>query len=261
MKGWSSPSKTSRRLALRPEEFQKMHELEERHWWYRSRTRLVEDALSRIYGDGKGLRILDLATACGKNLESFRGRGQVYGIDISRESLRYCRERGGAGIVLADAMRIPFKDGAFDLVLALDALEHLEDDGQALKEVRRVLKEGGRLIATTPALMLLWSTHDEAYHHRRRYTRAELAGKLEAAGFTTERIPYWTSLLMPPVYLFRKVRGLWKSGKPRSDFYTYLPSLMDRLLGGIQAWERALIARGIPLPLGVSLFCVARKQE
>ena len=71
MKGWSSPSKTSRRLALKPEEFQKMHELEERHWWYRSRTLLVEDALSRIYGDGKGLRILDLATACGKKLAAW----------------------------------------------------------------------------------------------------------------------------------------------------------------------------------------------
>lgn len=258
-KGWSSPSKTSRRLALRPEEFQKMRELEERHWWYRSRTRLVEGALSRICDDGRGLKILDLATACGRNLEHFGGRGQVYGIDISMESLRYCRERGGAGIVLADAMRIPFKDGTFDLVLALDALEHFEDDGRALEEVRRVLKGEGRLIATVPALMLLWSAHDEAYQHWRRYTKAGLAGKLEAANLAVERITYWTTLLMPPVYLFRRLRGLWEGGEPRSDFHTALPSIVDRLLGGIQALERALIAWGISLPFGVSLFCVARK--
>lgn len=238
-----------------------MQELEERHWWYRSRTRLVEGDLSRLYGDRKGLRILDLATACGKNLEHFGERGQVYGIDISRESLRYCRERRGAGIVLADAMGIPFKDGAFDLVLALDALEHFEDDAKALAEIGRVLKGGGHLVITVPALMLLWSAHDEAYHHRRRYTRAELAGKLEAAGFTVERITYWTSLLLPPVYLFRKVRGLWRDGEPRSDFHTSLPSIANQFFGGVQALERAAIARGLRLPFGVSLFCAVRKQD
>lgn len=241
------------------EEFQKMHETEETDWWYRSRTCIVADTLKKIYGDKKDLKILDLATAVGNNFKNFDNYGKMYGIDISWESIKYCKERGIDSIIRGDAMRLPFKDNVFDLVIALDAFEHFKDDRKALEEVNRVIKEKGCLIVTVPALMLLWSPHDEAFHHHRRYAKTELAGKMEASGFAIERITYWTFLLMPSVYLFRKVRKLCRDGEPVSDFYTVLPSLLGRLFGSVQTLERGIIEGGISLPVGVSLFCVAKK--
>lgn len=243
------------------EEFKKMYETEETHWWYRSRTSIVRDTLKKIYGDRDNLKILDLATAVGNNFKNFDKRGELYGIDISWESIKYCKERGIDRIIRGDAMKLPFKDGAFDLVIALDAFEHFEDDRRAMREILRVLNRGGYLIATVPALMLLWSTHDEAFHHQRRYAKKELSGKLNATGFTDEHITYWTSFLMPPIYLFRKIRGFYRDKEHVSDFYTELPSAICQFLERALTLERAAISKGITVPLGVSLFCVARKQE
>ncbi len=241
------------------EEFKKMYETEEIHWWYRSRTRIIRDTLRKIYGERNDLKILDLATAVGNNFKNFDTYGDLYGIDISWESIKFCKGRGIDRITRGDAMRLPFKDGAFDLVIALDAFEHFEDDRKAMGEILRVLNHGGYLIATVPALMLLWSAHDEAYHHQRRYAKNELSVKLKETGFDTERITYWTSFLMPSIYLFRKIRRLYGNGEPRSDFYTELPATLGQFLEGVLALERAVISKGIPLPAGVSLFCVARK--
>jgi SAM-dependent methyltransferase len=185
--------------------------------------------------------------------------GEITGIDISAETIELCNRRGITDIIQCDAMALPFKEGSFDLVLALDAFEHFEDDKKSMSEIHRVLKPNGTAICTVPAFMFLWSPHDDSFHHIRRYTRGELGGKLEAAGLKPLRISYYSFFLMPPVYLFRKIRSLFgNSAEKKSDFFVRIPAPAEGLLKGIMAIERFLM-RFVNLPFGVSLFSVNRK--
>lgn len=241
------------------EEFEKMYEVQKTNWWYSSRTKLVSDALKRIYNNRSDLRILDLASACGYNFEYFCNYGEMWGLDISEESIKYCKMRGIDKIILGDAINPPLMDESFDLVIALDAFEHFSDDVKAMREMNRVLKRKGVIVITSPALMQLWSVHDVSFNHFRRYSVTELTEKLREAGFEVEFISYWTFLLLPPVYLFRKARSML-SRKPKSDFFMEMPKFANKLLGIFMKLECWLLKKKIRLPLGVSVFCIARKM-
>jgi SAM-dependent methyltransferase len=241
-------------------EFDRMFELEETHWWYRGRRSLVRDALDRFAAPDRPLRILDLACATGGSIRFLSDYGSIRGVDISEETIRLCSARGIDTIVRGDALKLPFADGAFDVVLALDAFEHFEDDKAAMAEVHRVMRKGGVLVATVPAFMALWSPHDEAYHHYRRYRKPELQGRLEAVGFHTERMSYSSMLLFLPVLLLRRLRSL--RPKPveeaESDFSVPMPWPLESLAGLLTRLEIAVEKR-VALPFGVSLYGVLRK--
>lgn len=241
-------------------EFDRMFELEESHWWYRGRRALVRAALDRWAPPRRPLQILDLACATGGSMRFLGDYGTVRGIDISEETIRLCRRRGVATIVRGDALKLPFRGERFDVVLALDAFEHFEDDRAAMAEVYRVLRPGGLLVATVPAFMLLWSPHDEAYHHFRRYRKAQLRARLEDAGFHTERVSYSSMALFLPVLGLRRLRAL----RPRpveeatSDFAVPMPWPLEPLAALITRAETALEKR-VDLPFGVSLYGVLTK--
>lgn len=241
-------------------EFDRMFAIEETHWWYQGRRALVRAALDRYAGKQRPLRMLDLACATGMSFRFLADYGDIRGIDISEETIRLCGERGIDRIVRGDALQLPFCQDGFDVVLALDAFEHFEDDLAAMREVFRVLRPGGTLIATVPAFMALWSPHDEAYHHFRRYRRPELRGRLEQAGFVTERMSYSSMAHFAPVWALRKLRGL--SPKPAeeatSDFAVPMPGPLEWLAGLVTRAEIALEKR-VDLPFGVSLYGVLRK--
>jgi len=241
-------------------EFDRMFELEQRHWWYRGRRSLVRAALDRFAGRKRPLEMLDLACATGGSMRFLGDYGSIRGVDISEETIRLCAARGIDTIVRGDALKLPFADGSFDVVLALDAFEHFEDDGLAMSEVFRVMRKGGLLVVTVPAFMSLWSPHDEAYHHYRRYRKAQLRGRLERAGFATERMSYSSMLLFLPVLLLRRLRSL----RPRpvddatSDFAVPMPWPLEPLADLATRMEIAVEKR-VPLPFGVSLYGVMRK--
>ena len=241
-------------------EFDRMFQVEETNWWYRSRRLLVRRAVEvERRRAGRPLRILDVACATGMSFRFLSDLGKITGIDISSETIHFCGLRGIHDIVQCDAMALPFREGSFDLVLALDACEHFEDDVKAMKEMVRVLRPGGAAVVTVPAFMFLWSPHDDAFHHVRRYTRGELRTKLRGAGFSPERISYYSFFLLPPVYLFRKIRSCGAKGKEKhSDFFVPLPAPVEGSLRGVMAVERFLM-RFLNLPFGVSLFSVNRK--
>jgi len=242
-------------------EFDQMFEVEETNWWYRSRRllvrRQVEAEAKRI--DGK-LKILDVACATGMSFRFLSDLGDIRGIDISTETIDYCSRRGINEIVQCDAMDLPFKDNSFDLILALDACEHFEDDQKSLNEMNRVLKPGGASIVTVPAFMFLWSPHDDSFHHIRRYTRPELRSKLIKSGMTPLRVSYYSFFLMPPVWLFRKMRSIFgNKAEKKSDFFVPIPAPAEAILRLIMGIER-FIMRIVNLPFGVSLFSVNRKR-
>jgi len=263
-------------------EFDRMFAIEETHWWYRGRRDLVRMALDRHAPARRPLAVLDVACATGMSFRFLADYGQIRGVDISDETIRYCGMRGIDRIVKADAMKLPFAPGSYDVVLALDAFEHFDDDLAAMRETWRVLRPGGVLIATVPAFMSLWSPHDDAYHHKRRYRRAEFKERLQRAGFTVERISYSTMTLFVPVFLLRRWRRLSEGtgtgaagtapagpaaavGKPAveqvqvaSDFAVPFPRPVELLAAAITSAEVAL-ERHLDLPFGVSLLAVLRK--
>jgi SAM-dependent methyltransferase len=242
-----------------PREFAVQYEIEETNWWFKARRRLVrrlaEDVRARA---GRPLRILDVACATAMSFRFLGDLGSIRGLDISSETIHFARQRGIDRIVRGDAQRMPFRDGAFDLVLALDAFEHFPDDRGSMKEAARVLAPGGTLICTVPAFMALWSPHDDAFHHLRRYTRGELKEKL-AQSLAVERVSYYSMFIAPPLWLFRKTRALLGRGKQAtSDFNVRIPRPIEWCLAGMMGLEAQLL-RAVDLPFGVSLISVAKK--
>jgi len=239
-------------------EFDKMFEVEETNWWYRGRRALVRKWVRRHFElQGRRLRILDIACATGMSFRFLADCGDIRGIDISRETIRLCRTRGIDRIVQCDAMKLPFRDGSFDVVLALDALEHFPDDELAIREIRRVARPGALVLVTVPAFMFLWSPHDVAYHHFRRYTRGELGRKLEAGGLRLRKLSYYSMTVLPPVFVMRKLRGAARGNGPaHSDFFLKLPRPLEAALYGVMRAEIGLMD-AVSLPFGVSLFCAA----
>lgn len=262
-------------------EFDRMFAIEETHWWYRGRRELVRDSLRRHAPPARPLQVLDVACATGMSFRFLSDIGQIRGVDISDETIRYCAMRGIDRIVKADAMKLPFAAASYDAVLALDAFEHFDDDLAAMREIWRVLRPGGVLVATVPAFMSLWSPHDDAYHHKRRYRRAQFRERLQAAGFDVERVSYTTMILFVPVFLMRRWRRLREGGGSNgaapaaaaspaahgkkevsvvSDFAVPFPRPVEALASVITTAEVAL-ERHVNLPFGVSLLAVLRKPS
>ncbi len=242
-------------------EFDRMFAIEETHWWYRGRRALVRATLERYAPARRPLSILDVACATGMSFRFMADFGAIRGVDISDETIHFCGKRGIDRIVQADAMKLPFREGSYDVVLALDAFEHFEDDVAAMRETFRVLRPGGLLVATVPAFMSLWSPHDDAYHHMRRYRRPQFRERLQRAGFSVERVSYTTMTLFAPVFLLRRWRKLTggdEGAVVTSDFAMAMPRPVDALADLITRAEVAL-ERRVNLPFGVSLLAVLRK--
>ena len=230
-------------------------ELEERHWWFVARRRILLDVLERNVDQTGGLHILDAGCGGGATTESLRRYGSVWGMDISEEAVEYNRERGRE-VSLGSIQQMPFPDSRFDLVLALDIIEHVADDLQALRELFRTVRPGGSLLVTVPALQMLWSAHDVINGHYRRYTLGELRDHVEIAGFEVVTATYFNTLLFP---LIVALRWLWRfRPKSTASDFTQLPRPLNVLLTGLFSLEKLLVGR-IRLPFGVSVLCYARK--
>jgi SAM-dependent methyltransferase len=245
-----------------PRLYAPLRDLETTHWWFRGRRRILAAALDRC-----GVRpgsILDVGCGAGANLESLGDRrpdAARVGVDVEREPVRACRARGVALVCQADALQLPFASACFDLVAALDSLEHFEDDVAALRELHRVCRPGGTLLATVPAFPALWGSVDELGHHHRRYQRRELLARVRAAGFEVVLDRYMNFWLFPAVAAVRLLSRLAPrrrdAGSVRSDFdwgrSGPLAFVLERILGA----EAGLL--GVRFPFGVSLLCVARR--
>ena len=194
---------------------QHYHELEDRQWWFVARRQIVFQLVQQL-GLSPHARILEIGCSTGPFLSQLREAGyrQLSGIDISAAAIAGCHARGLHDCHVMDATQLDFADQSFDLVIASDVLEHLEQDQQAAQEWLRVLVPGGRLILFVPAFQCLWSRHDEVNHHFRRYTRRHLVRVLRTAGWDVERSSYWNAALLPAVALVRWAGRLWDRLRP-----------------------------------------------
>jgi SAM-dependent methyltransferase len=243
-----------------PSEYEKMYRLEEENWWYAGRTDLVlkmahrfDNGLSR-----RPLRILDAGCGTGINLKNLQIIGDVYGLDISMDALIFSRIRGLHSLICGSVDKLPIRDGIFDLVLALDVIEHIDEDISAIKELNRVLKPGGCLIISVPAFGFLWTSHDLALHHRRRYTRSRLLKILRLSGFESEKATYWNFFLFLPVAIIRLFKKFHQSRYDMQTDLEEMPFILNELLLGLIRVENRILMR-FDLPIGVSVMCMCRK--
>jgi SAM-dependent methyltransferase len=174
-------------------------------------------------------------------------------------ALSFASRCNSTRLVQGNLEQMPFRDSAFDVVTILDVLEHCEDDRQALSEIARTLTAGGTLLVTVPAFMWLWSGHDDALHHKRRYTRKNLLTLLEQCGFTVSKASYFNVFVFPLVAISRLAGRLLKGGGGGADTDEMPPPVLNRFLYGLQCIERTVIGF-FDFSFGVSLACVARKR-
>jgi SAM-dependent methyltransferase len=236
--------------------YQEEYDLEDRHWWFRSRRRIIWALLERAEVRPSP-RILDAGCGTGRNLAEFGHLGPAEGIDISRRAVEFCRGRGLKGVQEAAIEALPFEDGCFDLIFATDVIEHVPDDSPALAELNRVAAPDASLIVTVPAYNWLWSQHDRSWHHYRRYTRPVLRDHVAAHGWEPVVGTYFYSTMLPPVALVRVLQRLRSGENGKSDLHRSPPAL-DRWLELPVRAEARLIERGVSLPAGVSLGMVCR---
>src|SRR5437667_5666182 len=190
-----------------------MYQIEERHWWFVGRRRIIESFLEPVCSnlESNRSRILDIGCGTGANLEMLSRFGEAEGVDVSTEALAFCRERGLQNVRQGEAEHLPYEDGSFDLVTALDVVEHLDDDVAGLQEMRRVLRPGGYAFLFVPAFMFLWGVQDDISHHRRRYTLKGIERVVREAGFEIERATYANLTFFVPILLgrlFMRITGI-----------------------------------------------------
>jgi len=235
-----------------------LYRSEATHWWLAARRNIVLDSIRQRYPEHGDLRMLDAGCGTGLMLQELRPMGTVEGVDISEEALQFCRKRGLENVRNADVRALPFDDGQFDFVTALDVLEHLDDDAAALREFRRVLKPGGRVFIFAPAHQWLWSLQDEVSHHKRRYVARTLRAAVVGAGLEVERQTYVSTFLLPVIYVGRqwlKVRRNFREYNTENDLH---PAWSNGILRTVFQWEIPILRR-TNMPFGASLLCVARK--
>ena len=225
-------------------EVRKLAALEDAHWWYRERRHLLASAL-RAMTPG---RALDVGAAGGGNTRVLRDLGwSAAALEYGVDGALVAAERG-LPVMRADATLLPVADGALDLVVAFDVLEHLVDDDACAGDILRVLRPGGTFLVAVPCDPRLWSAHDEAVGHVRRYTRQTLTDLLRRNGFELESVTSWNVLLRPVVALRRRS----SSGSDLEDLHP----LVNLGLRAVITAERYLPVRRLP---GVTLLVTARR--
>ena len=234
--------------------YREMADLDQRHWWYRARRQILQDLIRREVRPPEKASILEIGCGTGHNLEMLGQFGRVDAVELDDESRAIAEDRLGRDIMAA---RLPELIGIaerhYDLIAALDVIEHIDDDTGAIAAISAKLKRGGKFVMTVPAHPWMWSAHDTVNHHKRRYSKAALKHLIEDSPLRLDKLGYFNSLLFPLAVAERLVSKL--RGRDEAD--VKLPSQpLNAGLRSVFAAERHLVGR-FPLPPGLSLFAVA----
>jgi SAM-dependent methyltransferase len=237
-----------------------LYQVEETHWWYVGRRRIIQSLVQKICNtlDKPDPRILDVGCGTGANLKMLATCGRAEGVDISPQAVEFCRQRGLDSVKLGAIEHLPYESDSFELVTALDVIEHLDDDVAGLREMRRVLRRDGRLLLFVPAFMFLWGVQDDVSNHRRRYTLPRLLSAVKEAGFSVESASYANISFFLPVLVVRSVMR-WLSLRADTEYGINI-SPMNGPFSWLFAAERFVLNRW-KIPFGVSAVCIARPVE
>jgi SAM-dependent methyltransferase len=239
---------------MQPYYEKKYLELERSGWWCRARRDMIIRIMSSY---PKDTSILEVGCSGGVLLEELglAGFSCVHGIDISPRAIEESVSRKIYGASVKDAVNTGFKDNLFDVIIASDILEHIRDEDAALREWRRILKSNGCIIIFVPAHEFLWSEHDIANQHFRRYSKTSLLNAITRSDLFMKRVQYWNIFLFIPKLLAHLILKVEKDDL--SKYSVFVNMLLYRII----FLENIFIQRGICFPFGVSLLCICSKKK
>ncbi len=237
---------------------QAMLELDERHWWYRGRRRIIGAELDRVELPADAV-VLDAGCGSGRTLEDLAAYGEVHGLELDPGAAALARSRGRGEVQIGRLEALPWDEATFDLITCLDVIEHTPDDRVTLRELRRVCKPGGWLLVTVPAYQALWSRHDDANHHYRRYSRVGLRLAALATGWRVERVTSFNTLLLAPAAAVRLAQRRFRRNAEYKPDLRIGPDWLNGALEQPLALEARWLSRGGTLPAGLSLLAMMRK--
>jgi len=233
----------------------------EKHFWRVGRRHILLELIEKhapAARSGERRRLLDIGGACSILSQELSRFGDVTMVEPDEPTAMFAKEKFGLDVrvgQLPDKMPV---EGPFDVITLFDVIEHIEDDNAALGAVRDLLRPGGLLVVTVPALMLLWSDFDVANHHFRRYEKAGLRAVIERSGFEIERLSYFSSLLFPLVAVERGLQRL-RGVKPTAEYDVKVPPApINQAMLGVMEVERVLL-RKVDMPIGSSLLAICSR--
>lgn len=236
---------------MEPHIFAKMGRVEQRHWWFCARRKILADQIEQLALPIHA-RLLEVGCGTGGNLDMLSRFGKVVAVEPDKAARLWAHQQSGLEI-LSGFLPHHLPEAAYDadLAVALDVIEHVDDDHAAVAAIGRCLKPSGRILATVPAYQWMWSGHDVAHHHKRRYRRQAFTQLFKDAGLTIRKSTYFNTFLFPPIAAARLL-GLVVDGEA-------VPSApLNGVLQGIFGAERLLLRRG-SLPFGVSILVIAER--
>jgi len=239
--------------------YQLMRELEEKHWWFVARRKILEKVISTL-NFAENIDILEIGCGTGGNINFLKKFGNLKCIESDDTAASLARQRNVAPVLPGGLPNeLPTFDCLFDLIVLFDVIEHVEEDGASLQVLSKLLKPGGKIVLTVPAFNFLWSQHDDENHHKRRYNRGSLSELVKSNHLSVDYISYFNFWLFPLVAGIRMIRkvipykGEWQDMKLPSDF-------PNRILQSIFSSERYFVGKGY-LPFGMSLITVVSNAE
>jgi ubiquinone/menaquinone biosynthesis C-methylase UbiE len=237
-------------------EYANLDRVERKHWYYAGKRELVSWWIRRLTPGIAKARLLDCGAGTGLFAQEMSAHLEAHVLDNHEESLVLLRSRFPAGQVhVLSGPQLPFGNASFDVLTALDVLEHIEKDAAAVTEFARVLKPGGLAVITVPASMALWSDWDVSLHHYRRYNRKDLLALFPSADWEPVYVNHVNSLVYPAVWLVRKWQRLMGTRQRMEDRCP--PEFLNRLL------QRIFVRTGrsrLRAPFGVGLLLVIRRR-
>ena len=244
--------------------YRQFYELEQEHWWFAGMRAICRTSMARLPVTTNGSTVcLDLGCGTGLWTQELEAFGRVVGLDLSTEALAFCRARGIPRLLQASAEQVPLADASCQLITALGLIEHMDDDAKFVRELARLSAPGGHVLLLTSAYRMLWSEHDTAVHHKRRYTKRELHTLLTREGlFDIVKCSYVNTTLLPAIVGLRGLRAVLRMKANTSEEGTpdlfRVPAILNALLYGVLRTEGWLL-RAVDLPFGVGLLAVVRR--
>ena len=246
---------------MNEELYPEMYEMEQRHWWFAAKHRIVASLLRRYLApraNGVKPRVADLGCGCGMMLRVLSADYDVVGTDASPQAIAFCAQRGVKAVIGLFPNDIPLERGSWDAVLLLDVLEHLDEDAPSARTAAALLKPGGIMVCTVPAYQWLWSKRDAHHQHKRRYSKPQFRRLFDQPGMKLELLSHMNTMLFPAAAAARLTRKLFPIKDGQTDLRVP-PAPVNAALRTAFASERALLGRAW-MPFGLSLVAVARKE-
>jgi len=244
--------------------YDEMAKQEGQHWWFVARRKYVQKLISKYFPPDSKYRVCEIGCGTGGNLEMLSQLGCVDAVELNESARQVAKSKeiknvlGVCSGYLPDGIPLTEK---YDGVFSLDVIEHVENDLEAVKALKSLIAENGRLIVTVPAYQWLWSAHDEVNHHFRRYSKKTFLELFDSAGLKIRYVSYFNSILFPLALLSRITEKISPNKTATKTWGVKYPSVwVNALLKKIFELE-SIWAGKFSIPFGLSIVVVAELEK